>query len=361
MDCRKAQENLSFYLDGIMSPEELTLMEAHLKTCGCCQAELAHLTLISAGLREIGSTIYTAPSYLHENIMLQLHEEAATRPSVSTKRNSSLWKRSVIGVAAAAVIAAGALGVDLAQKSDPTNVADQPPKITVTQPPNTTNPLSVDDNQQPEAAFVNTSDSNQVEVASNNVPELTPPDQAAQDSNIPDETIVAIDNVLIENADNTALVSSPGTIANLFDALATSPQAEKTLIKIKIAGEIDIAHVLDPIAADYQTSIVALGEQVSNGIQYSAQQITVKRSQANAAITALGALGEIIDKSTEPINLSIQYNDIFEQYRQSKKLLDSASEAEREALTIERDNLYEQMLALHKSCEETVITIWIEK
>jgi predicted anti-sigma-YlaC factor YlaD len=46
MNCRKVSRRLSAYIEGDLSPQEITLFEGHLKTCASCRRKIADIRLI---------------------------------------------------------------------------------------------------------------------------------------------------------------------------------------------------------------------------------------------------------------------------------------------------------------------------
>jgi anti-sigma factor RsiW len=97
MECHKAQDHLSAYLDGEV-PEELRLeMEAHLKACAACQMELALLDRLERAFETLSAP---APPDVAQRVISQVR-----RPALPWWRSLSLAASLILGLALGGALA----------------------------------------------------------------------------------------------------------------------------------------------------------------------------------------------------------------------------------------------------------------
>jgi hypothetical protein len=102
MDCNQICDLLAAYLDGEVTPEERTGIEAHLPGCPRCRAELASLSAVQADLRgafRAAAGEAEPPAYVWSNIRYRLQRERGRR---------GFWpvfRISLIATASTAVVA----------------------------------------------------------------------------------------------------------------------------------------------------------------------------------------------------------------------------------------------------------------
>jgi hypothetical protein len=74
INCAQCREQLSAYLDGIMTAEEKRLIEEHLSVCEQCKAALSELTQAQEALRNLEEV--EPPPWFTQKIMSRVREEA---------------------------------------------------------------------------------------------------------------------------------------------------------------------------------------------------------------------------------------------------------------------------------------------
>ena len=112
MNCEETKELLFAHIEGLLPESQTQAMEAHLKDCPACRAELAELTRLQKRLVKNGQTI--AQSDLENNVMnqivrvqnLRLKASDTAGRSLEVRRN--IMKSPLMKIAAAAVIIIGA-------------------------------------------------------------------------------------------------------------------------------------------------------------------------------------------------------------------------------------------------------------
>ncbi|WP_069997533.1 anti-sigma factor family protein [Cellulosilyticum sp. I15G10I2] len=99
MKCHECIEQLSAYIDHMLTPEEQKELERHLESCQSCQEELKALIEIVESIAALEDV--EIPETLHEDIMKSIHEDKE-----SIKKNVKLktWMKYVASTAAALLI-----------------------------------------------------------------------------------------------------------------------------------------------------------------------------------------------------------------------------------------------------------------
>jgi hypothetical protein len=358
MDCRKVQEDLlSLYLDDMLPSEEAEAVRLHLESCLACQDAFDQLVLVTSGLRAMGSAIHSAPPELRQNILQRLREEAAAQLPAAV---APIWRRSVIGIAAAALLAIGVYTLDVPLL--PTNIAEIKSAV---QGPALTNPIApvnTSNNNQPSGNPADPVSSPEVSnPATTGQPEAhgsTPTAPIAEDPLGP--------SALPEAKESTAPLVNAGILpsgdepvkAVLMSRIADT---EQTVVQLAVAEEINAVAEIAAIVQSYQAKSLFLGTQQQQGKQAIAQQITVKRGDAPAVLAALSSLGEITSQHTETVSLNARYQELYQQYSALEQSIQTATDSARTALIIQQESVYADMVSLSKQAEEIVIIVQVEQ
>ncbi|HYK70223.1 MAG TPA: zf-HC2 domain-containing protein [Streptosporangiaceae bacterium] len=119
LECRDIRHLLGVYVVGAIDPAERSVVDTHLTSCQSCRDELAGLAGLPAMLGRVPAADVerlTEPSELPENVEPSAELLNSLVSKVAGRRRSRLWK-SAVGIAAAAVLAAGGAvaAVQLAQ------------------------------------------------------------------------------------------------------------------------------------------------------------------------------------------------------------------------------------------------------
>jgi anti-sigma factor (TIGR02949 family) len=363
MDCRKVEENLSFYVDGTLSPDEAEMLSRHLEVCPRCQEEWQRECQITSGLRMIGSTIYPAPDKLREDILHKLSDDAVTRPAAASHK---AWRNSLIGVAAAATLALGIYTFN--QPTAPL------PEVALVETQGTVPAQVKPDSTVPPTGLTggeNTDDPDVIGLS----PEVTAPENsAAADDPEPQTAPADILTAPVEPEENAPEnTESPVTDSGILTLGATensSParlmsainDTEQTLLQIVMPEGSDPAVELTAIAQAHQGRIRSLGAQNAGGKQYIAQQITVNRAEASSVFAAVSALGQVTWQQTDPVLLSGHYQELWEQNLLLEQQLQAAADtAGRTALVLRQEGVRAEMNTLAEQSEEAVIIVWVEQ
>lgn len=99
MDCKLAREALSAALDGEVTPEERSRLEAHLASCASCRALREELMGLHAACAHLDAQ---PPAQLREQILTHLPPQRPARPS------SAIWRRWGAMAAAFVLVATAA-------------------------------------------------------------------------------------------------------------------------------------------------------------------------------------------------------------------------------------------------------------
>ena len=103
MNCDEALERLSEELDGALTEQEHTELQAHLAGCASCRAVFEAMQSVDALLPE---TALEPPAALHDTVMREVRADAERR-----KQKKRWVPVAVLGAAAAAAFLMGAYGI----------------------------------------------------------------------------------------------------------------------------------------------------------------------------------------------------------------------------------------------------------
>jgi hypothetical protein len=118
MDCPEVRISLGVYVLGAIDPAERALVDAHLATCRDCRDELAGLAGLPALLARV-STEEAIALAATDGVFPTAVGEAAEPPRellatvldlTAARRRRRRWREASLGVAAAAIVAAGVFG-----------------------------------------------------------------------------------------------------------------------------------------------------------------------------------------------------------------------------------------------------------
>src|SRR5690348_10712229 len=117
MDCPEVRISLGVYVLGAIDPAERALVDAHLATCRDCRDELAGLAGLPALLARVSTE--EAIALAATDGAFPAAGEAAEPPRellatvldlTAARRRRRRWREAGLGVAAAAIVAAGVFG-----------------------------------------------------------------------------------------------------------------------------------------------------------------------------------------------------------------------------------------------------------
>ncbi len=107
MECKEIQERLSAYIDGIVSLEEKTLIDKHIKSCQRCRESFSELKKTVEHLKKLEDT--EPPSWLTQKIMAKIKKEAEPKKGILQRLFYPLHIKLPIEAVAAIFIAVTAV------------------------------------------------------------------------------------------------------------------------------------------------------------------------------------------------------------------------------------------------------------
>jgi anti-sigma factor RsiW len=117
MDCSEARLSLGVYVLGAIDPAERAMVDSHLARCRDCRDELAGLAGLPALLARVSPEEAAAlaasdprPAWEEEGLEPPEKLAATVLDLTAARRRRRRWRESILGVAAAFVIAAGVFG-----------------------------------------------------------------------------------------------------------------------------------------------------------------------------------------------------------------------------------------------------------
>jgi hypothetical protein len=109
MECRNIQEKLSAYIDDILSSQEKTVVDEHLKTCRECTAALADMKKVIEHIK--GLETVEPPVWMKQKIMAKVHAEARPKKGLFERLFYPLHVKLPVGAIATVAIALATLYV----------------------------------------------------------------------------------------------------------------------------------------------------------------------------------------------------------------------------------------------------------
>jgi hypothetical protein len=107
MDCGDIQERLSAYIEGIISSEEKTLIEGHLKSCQKCSESLADLRKTMEYVKNLEEI--EPPAWLTQKVMARVRSEVKPKKGIFQKLFYPLYIKISLEAAAVILIAVTAI------------------------------------------------------------------------------------------------------------------------------------------------------------------------------------------------------------------------------------------------------------
>src|SRR4030042_2444232 len=107
MDCSDIQEKLSAYIEGVISSEEKTLIEEHLKSCLKCSESLADLRKTMEYVKNLEEI--EPPAWLTQKVMARVRSEVEPKKGILQKLFYPLYIKIPLEAAAAILIAVTAI------------------------------------------------------------------------------------------------------------------------------------------------------------------------------------------------------------------------------------------------------------
>jgi hypothetical protein len=124
--CRDLEEQLSLYVDDLLSPAEAANVRAHVETCVRCAGLVADLGRIANTARLLGPV--APPAHLYATIAAQLPRIGPGAGGPDTAPGHSHWRWTAI---AATLVAAAALGYIVGGRTASTPTAPTAPSPTI--------------------------------------------------------------------------------------------------------------------------------------------------------------------------------------------------------------------------------------
>jgi hypothetical protein len=354
MGCREIRELYSPWLDGELSPEEARLVQEHLDGCIACREELALWKKFSTAMRETTEEVAAPPEFT-AGVMARIRELDEPMVSIDKKRSRRTripWKQWVAGVAAAALVAMGSIGLGVLPGKIPVPIAkhetpEPGPSVGVDLPGQVESPIgksTTGDKNQPGETAPENVDPGQNEQVTPNTPAI--PSQPGTERQ-PGVKIAGVPDKSVQEG---------RTFLNK-DRKTTS-----TLMKVKVA-DLEAA----------RSQAMQIGEQNGAKGRVVAQQaiedkncvilrFVIPSIKAGGFMDAVSGLGSVFNIQADSQDITGKFASTLEQYRgliaQRQATQDSAqkSQLDRQIETLEK-----QLVAWDSEADQHIVVLWLQE
>lgn len=345
ISCSEVRELISPYLDGYINDRETETLEEHLKYCMQCAKEIEGYRRISNSLLQLNNI--SCPNNLAGSVMSRLKEE---EPAVNTLQDRiasrfSSARKALAAAAAAALIMASSYGFTAGYRlvaNNNENVPEPPP-------------------QHYEVAVQNGGDAAGGEVT----PAEAGPEPDANDTTPADTPAVPANSDSKPAANNT----SPTAIAANGDSTTMSIDRESavlldhniviesSILKVRITSAAESRQKAVNLAGSYGGNAKILGSQTHNNALVHIVHITIPKSNAPGLMAGLAGLGTELDRQNEQRNITTQYMDLADRYRDLIELKESGAANLDGQIAAAR----EQLNNWTKEANNYTIVLWLEE
>lgn len=322
MDCRRMENLISPYLDRELSPSEMEAVLSHLSVCARCEVEYKSMRRIQEACNNMGKIPLKAPAGFKDAVMQKIASENVQvlrqKPSV---QNIPGWRKAAVGVAAAAMLALGALSMNpvVVQIADNTPVIDQPAGDL---------PGAVDPGNSPAAAD----------------PGRENPSAAGGNYQNP--------TVALNPANN-------GAPSAVF--LNKERYVVTTLLRIEVADAAEALEHALKIASQAPAQTVNLGQQVDANGSYTAVKITVNKTTGPDLIMKLSSLGTVSGQEVDKNDITARYADTLSRYQALVTQRATLTDDSQKSLMDERiTDLAAELQDWEAQAEQETIVLWLK-
>lgn len=326
VNCIKASENLSPFLDGELSQEEEARLLEHLDGCAACSQELDELKRVTSALHLLGQRETAAPSGFSTAVMARINEENS-----GSRVRFRYLKQAAIGAAAVLLLTAGITSMKPEQSGQ---VAQVPAQVENTGS-QTSNPEQISP------------------VSSSEGSHSQPNSPSSEDPNTPPA----------EPSNN-----DPGSPTNYRSSGAVEFAGHKeyiivsTFLKVNVADSAEAEKQARRLASEYGAPMQSLGQQTVNGKQCLVEKIVVSSSNAQSLTGSLRALGTLVSQDEQKADLTQRFSELYDQYITLKseraQTQDSAQAAQLDQKIKEAE---EQLRAWEQQSSSQTIVLWLQQ
>lgn len=327
MDCRKIEPLISPYVDGELMRAEAAEVKAHLVVCACCSQKYELMLQMSSALQQIGQVMVPAPTGFTASVMERINSEGKlTKQPVRQRWIFDHWRQAVAGVAAAVMLAFGALTINsgpIIQIAEnlPSAIQADNDNSAIVNPPGSNN--GVESNSGTNA---NSNQNGTINSGSTNV------------------------------AQNSVSNSSPLVLLNKERNLTT------ILLQIKTGDSSAALKQTMSYAAQASAQVQNFGQQANENGSYTVLQITVAKATSDSLISSLANLGNVTDKEVNSTDITTQFADKLSQY-QALVAQRSSAQDENQLVSLNQQIkvLENELKDWDLKAEQETIILWMQK
>jgi hypothetical protein len=356
MDCSTALLLISDHQDGALSKDSEAALEEHIAGCSTCARELAIAEKLSRTLRDMGLEEVQAPPALCNMVMAKVRAE---RRGILRKLPLDAWRRAVAVAAAALLIACGSAGVNAGLKlgmgskmlgfkttstetdagSDKGGLAQDNSLNGRTSWPNTTTPLTIENNSSGNTGTGNETGNNTIT------------------SSVPSSNDSSKNQADIGRAPGNA--SSSTLEGQAF--LSSEIKVESTVLKIAVDSLAGSKAETISLASDSGAVVQAFPEQNNGNKNVLFMRITVATEQGSNVIAGLEGMGTLLDRQDESRDVTSLYNETLVQYHDLQYRISTENDVTtRQQLEAQALSYKQQLDAWTNGANKRVINLWLE-
>lgn len=313
ISCNEVRELISLYLDGYTETGETEKLERHLKHCMHCAQEVEGYRKISSSLLLMNDLSY--PDNLTNSIMSRLKEEETSKVPLRDKVASRFGaaRKALAAAAAAALIMAGSLGINAGYRFVANNTENLPKQ------PQQHYEVVVHNGEDPAGGEVTPAEVEPEPEVKDTTPADTPAKPANGDikpaSNNKDTTAVAANGeVSPTNVDSESAV-----------LLSHDIVIESSILKVAVNSADETRQKAVNLAGSYGGNAKILDSQNHNNKVVHIVHITVPQSNASGLMAGLAGLGTELDRQNERRNITTQYMNLADRYKDMIGLKESGT------------------------------------
>lgn len=327
INCLKARDLFSPWLDGEATPEESGLLEVHIKTCRQCSEELQAWKSLSDDLKKIKYPL-DIPDDFTNRIMGQIKAEKHRK--VAFFHNTRL---KVAASAASLLVLAGSIGlINNLLPDKKVSVANSGPRPTITevvkpapgQQESTVETPPATEAQTPSAA---TNPGQKAGTATGQ-----PPADATENKNTTPE----------------------------YALLDSDIKIKSTMVKLVSADPSGIINKATSLAAGYGNVSQPYSGQNTQGRTISVITITVPEKESAGMINSLTSFGKVLDKSDDTQDITYKYKECQARRQELSSLLNSPA-GDKASYRTEYASLTTQLQEWQEQASKHTITLCVEK
>ncbi len=367
MNCFEARELFSPLMDGEISPNKITALEAHLAVCESCQQEWQEWEAISSALKNTALPVFPAPIGFSARVMENIVPEGQQNRKGAAFYHSRPWHRFIVGLAAALLLviaSAVVMPANMAQIADNIITAirvEQPAEKPGTPPPLAPVLTGPDEKMPAEPAgeeqeMITATEENQEEGI--DAPAVL--DKPAEQKE--ERLTIAENNSQIQNGETISAATNRPEREAPREFLKKERVITTTLLVLKISDPLATQDRANLAAANAGARIQFLGQQSSNSQTYLASKITVLSQQAGSLLNQLSQMGTEVERKVEKKDLTNQFAETLEQYRalvsqrDNREGADTDSQLEEQIRTLEN-----KLITWDQEAETATIVLWLQR